>query len=61
MNTLIVYFQRIATPFLRVSLGVVLSWIGALKFVDPSPVVGLLDAYYGDISLKQAESIPGTP
>jgi uncharacterized membrane protein YkgB len=31
-------------PLLRVSLGIVLGWIGALKFVDPSPVVGLLGA-----------------
>lgn len=33
-----------AEPLLRISLGVVLVWIGALKFVDPGPVVGLLDA-----------------
>lgn len=36
--------QGAARPFLRISLGLILLWIGALKFVDPSPVVGLLDA-----------------
>ena len=36
--------QRIAGPFLRLSLAIILAWIGALKFVDPSPVVGLLQA-----------------
>ncbi len=36
--------QRIATPFLRLSLGIILLWIGALKFADPTPVVGLLHA-----------------
>jgi uncharacterized membrane protein YkgB len=36
--------QRIAAPFVRISLGIVLLWIGALKFVDPTPVVGLLQA-----------------
>lgn len=36
--------QRIAGPFLRISLAVILAWIGILKFVDPSPVVGLLQA-----------------
>jgi uncharacterized membrane protein YkgB len=36
--------QRIAGPFLRLSLAVILAWIGALKFVDPMPVVGLLQA-----------------
>lgn len=36
--------SRAALPFLRISLGVVLAWIGALKFVDPTPVVGLLEA-----------------
>jgi uncharacterized membrane protein YkgB len=34
--------QRIAGPFLRISLAVILAWIGILKLVDPSPVVGLL-------------------
>ena len=36
--------QRIAAPLLRVSLSIILLWIGALKFVDPSPVVMLLKA-----------------
>jgi uncharacterized membrane protein YkgB len=36
--------RRLAGPFLRISLGVILAWIGVLKFVDPSPVVGLLQA-----------------
>lgn len=36
--------RRIAEPLLRISLGVVLLWIGALKFADPTPVVGLLEA-----------------
>lgn len=34
----------IAPRFVRFSLGIVLLWIGALKFVDPGPVVGLLAA-----------------
>ena len=38
--------ERMAIPFLRVSLGVVLGWIGALKFADPAPVVGLLNASF---------------
>jgi uncharacterized membrane protein YkgB len=37
---------RIAPASLRLSLGVVLGWIGALKFVDPTPVVGLLQASF---------------
>jgi uncharacterized membrane protein YkgB len=36
--------RRISGPFLRLSLAVILAWIGALKFADPSPVVGLLQA-----------------
>jgi uncharacterized membrane protein YkgB len=44
MESLIQWATRIAKPLLRVSLGLVLVWIGALKFADPSPVVGLLDA-----------------
>jgi uncharacterized membrane protein YkgB len=36
--------RRIAGPFLRISLAVILAWIGVLKFVDSSPVVGVLQA-----------------
>jgi uncharacterized membrane protein YkgB len=36
--------RRLSGPFLRFSLAIILAWIGALKFVDPSPVVGLLQA-----------------
>jgi uncharacterized membrane protein YkgB len=36
--------RRISGPFLRISLAIILGWIGILKFVDPSPVVGLLQA-----------------
>ena len=39
--------RRLALPALRTSLAVVLLWIGALKFVDPAPVVGLLHASFG--------------
>jgi uncharacterized membrane protein YkgB len=44
MESLILLAGQIAKPLLRFSLGLVLVWIGALKFADPSPVVGLLDA-----------------
>ena len=43
-TAIIAVAQRIAGPFLRLSLAIILAWIGALKFVDPSPVVGLLQA-----------------
>lgn len=44
MNALTELARKIAAPLLRGSLGLVLVWIGALKFADPGPVVGLLDA-----------------
>ncbi|SRR6266498_73823 len=44
MERLYIVMQRLAAPFLRISLGIVLLWIGALMFVDPTPVVGLLQA-----------------
>jgi reactive chlorine resistance protein C len=34
--------SRIAAPFLRISLGVILFWIGALKVLNPLPVAGML-------------------
>ena len=42
MESVFVLAQRGAGPLLRVSLGLVLLWIAALKFADPSPVRGLL-------------------
>ena len=44
MDTLFATAQRIAAPLLRISLGIILLWIGALKFADPSPIVMLLNA-----------------
>lgn len=44
METLFATIRKFAPAFLRISLGIILLWIGALKFVDPSPVVGLLQA-----------------
>lgn len=44
METLSLAVQRIAPGFLRISLAVVLFWIGALKFAEPEGVVGLLEA-----------------
>lgn len=44
MDPLTQLMNRIAYPFLRITMGLVLIWIGGLKFVDPSPVVGLIGA-----------------
>lgn len=44
MDALSQLMNRIAYPFLRITMGLVLVWIGGLKFVDPSPVVGLIGA-----------------
>ncbi len=44
MDSVFVLAQRGAGPLLRFSLGLVLLWIAALKFADPSPVRGLLAA-----------------
>jgi uncharacterized membrane protein YkgB len=44
MKTVFPFIERIAPYFLRFSLALVLLWIGALKFVDPTPVRMLLHA-----------------
>jgi uncharacterized membrane protein YkgB len=44
MKTVFHFMNRIAPFFLRYSLALILLWIGALKFVDPSPVRMLLSA-----------------
>src|SRR6266702_2834177 len=44
MSTIFALTEKVAYPFLRIAMGIVVFWIGALKFVDPSPVVGLIGA-----------------
>lgn len=44
MESLFRRIDGIARPSLRLSLGAVIFWIGALKFVHPEPVVELLGA-----------------
>jgi len=44
VNALTRLVDRIAYPFLRIAMGIVLAWIGGLKFADPSRVVGLVGA-----------------
>jgi uncharacterized membrane protein YkgB len=43
-DALLMKAALIAAPALRISLGVILLWIGLLKFADPTPVVGLIQA-----------------
>lgn len=52
MDSVFRLVDRIAGPLLRISLGLALLWIGALKFADPSPVVGLLHASLPFLAFK---------
>lgn len=52
MKSFVQISGRASLLFLRISLGIVLLWIGALKFVDPSPVVGLLDASFSFLAFS---------
>ena len=53
MDSIFTMTQRVSYPFLRIAMGVVLLWIGALKFVDPSPVVGLIGASLSFLAFKE--------
>lgn len=44
MDAIFATLRNASYSMLRITLGIVLGWIGALKFADPSPVVGLLGA-----------------
>jgi uncharacterized membrane protein YkgB len=44
MDGLFAVIERSWAPYVRISLAVILLWIGALKFLDPTPIVGLLHA-----------------
>jgi uncharacterized membrane protein YkgB len=52
IDTLSTRAQRFAAPFLRISLGLVLLWIGALKFADPSPVIDILEASFSFLAFE---------
>src|SRR5258708_2993002 len=41
-RTVFSYAERLAGPLLRISLGLVLLWIGSLHLQNPQPIVGLL-------------------
>jgi uncharacterized membrane protein YkgB len=52
MDTLVVpAARRVGGPFVRISLAIILAWIGALKFADPGPVVSLLQASLSFLAL----------
>ena len=53
MQSLFSLAERCSASLLRLSLGVILGWIGALKFVDPTPVVGLLQASFSFLAFPQ--------
>ena len=53
MESLSSLAERFSASLLRLSLGVILAWIGALKFVDPTPVVGLLQASFAFLAFPQ--------
>ncbi|EFH88415.1 DUF417 family protein [Ktedonobacter racemifer] len=42
MKTLFRFAEHLAGPFLRISLGLVLLWIGLIHLITPQPVVRLL-------------------
>ncbi len=44
VNALTRLVARIAFPFLRIAMGIVLVWIGGLKFLNPLGFVGLVGA-----------------
>jgi len=52
MKTVFQFVERLAPFFLRYSLALILLWIGALKFADPSPVRGLLAASLSFLALN---------
>ena len=44
MNGLHRLISRITYPLLRVTMGIILAWIGGLKFANPSAAAGLIAA-----------------
>ena len=59
MDTVFGLTRSIAPRFLRYSMALILLWIGGLKFVDPSPVVGLLQASFSFLAMNQVVYLLG--
>ena len=60
MKAVFQFIERIAPFFLRYSLALILLWIGALKFADPSPVRGLLAASLSFLAFNAFVYVLGT-
>src|SRR5258708_12279483 len=60
MKAVFQFIERIAPFFLRYSLAIILLWIGALKFADPSPVRGLLAASLSFLAFNAFVYVLGT-
>ena len=59
MESLFALTRAIAPKFLRYSMALILLWIGGLKFADPSPVVGLLQASFSFLASNQVVYLLG--
>jgi uncharacterized membrane protein YkgB len=59
MKIVFQFIERIAPSFLRYSLALILLWIGALKFIDPSPVRMLLSASLPFLAFNAFVSVLG--
>lgn len=60
METVFRFAERFSGSSLRLSLAVVLAWIGGLKFVDPTPVVNLLGASFSFLAFAGFVYLLGT-
>ncbi|HEX4203255.1 MAG TPA: DUF417 family protein [Ktedonobacteraceae bacterium] len=59
MKAVFHFGERTAPLFLRLSLALILLWIGALKFVDPTPVRMLLSASLPFLAFNTFVSVLG--
>lgn len=52
MTSIFTWVERLAGPALRMSLGLVLVWIGTLHLINPQPIVGLLSMSLGFLAFS---------
>ncbi len=52
MTSIFTWVERLAGPALRISLGLILVWIGSLHLINPQPIVSLLSMSLGFLAFS---------
>lgn len=52
MTSIFTWVERLAGPALRITLGLILVWIGTLHLINPQPIVSMLSMSLGFLAFR---------